>query len=83
MSGRFPLTVAVVPLGARAELRVTLDDFRGEPRADVRTWADYMVGPDECRGPTRKGVSLPLAKLRGLRQALDDLDAEARALGLL
>jgi hypothetical protein len=83
MSGRFPLTVAVVPLGARAEIRVTLDDFRGEPRADVRTWADYMVGPDECRGPTRKGVSLPLAMLPDLRKAIDHAEAQARALGLL
>jgi len=80
---KLPVTVAVVPLGARAEIRVTLDDFRGEPRADVRTWADYKIGPTECRGPTRKGVSLPLAMLPGLRRAIDSAEAEARALGLL
>lgn len=83
MSGPLPRTVAVVPLGARAELRVTLNDCRGEPRADVRTWADYKVGPTECRGPTRKGVSLPLAMLPTFRRALDHAEAEARALGLL
>lgn len=83
MSGPFPLTVAVMALGARSEIRVTLDNFRGEPRADVRTWADFKIGPSECRGPTRKGVSLPLTMLPGLRRAIDEAEAEARALGLL
>ena len=82
MSGPFPRTVVVVPLGACAELRVTFNDCRGEPRADVRTWADYRDAPTEYLGPPRKGVFLPLAMLPTFRRALDQAEAEARALGL-
>ena len=65
MSG-LPVVVRTFPLGSRAELRVILDTFNGQPRVDMRTWCDYSVGPSHVRGPTKKGVSLYLAHVPAL-----------------
>lgn len=78
-----PMAVASLPLGDKAEVRVTLDAFNGRPRLDIRTWADYQAGPVLTRGPTKKGVSLPIADLPALALAMREAEAKARDLGLL
>ena len=78
-----PVVIRTFPLGERAEVRLTLDTFNGRPRVDLRTWCDYPAGPVNVRGPTKKGVSLPLAHLSDLVSALGDALDQARALGLL
>lgn len=78
-----PVVIRTFPLGARAELRVILDTFNGQPRVDLRTWCDYSVGPSNVRGPTKKGVSLPIAEVPALVSALGDALDQARALGIL
>jgi len=78
-----PLAVASLPLGDKAEVRITLDSFRDKARVDIRTWADYQAGPVLTRGPTKKGVSLPIADLPSLALALGAAEAKARELGLI
>lgn len=78
-----PLAVASLPLGDRAEVRVTLDTFNGKARVDIRTWADYHAGPVLTRRPTKKGVSLPIADLPALALALGVAVETARELDLI
>ena len=79
----FPVVVRVLPVGTAAELRLTVERFSGSLRFDLRTWADYRLGASEVRGPTKKGVSLPVEALPDLVAAVVEAEAEARALGLL
>lgn len=83
MTSALPVVICILPLGATAEVRVSLDTFNGRPRLDLRTWCDYAVGPVATRGPTKKGVSLPIADLPALAAALRDAEAQALGLGLL
>lgn len=78
-----PVVVRTFPLGSRAELRVILDTFNGQPRVDMRTWCEYSVGPSHVRGPTKKGVSLYLAHVPALVAALSEALDHARALGFV
>jgi hypothetical protein len=78
-----PVVIRTFPLGARAELRVILDTFNGQPRVDLRTWCDYSVGPANVRGPTKKGVSFPIAQVPALVSALSDALEHAGARGML
>jgi hypothetical protein len=80
---QLPAVIHTFPLGARAELRVTLDTFNGQPRLDLRTWCDYPSAGGETRGPTKKGVSVPLSQVPDLIAALGQgLDC-AGSFGLL
>lgn len=79
----FPLVVRVLPLGSAAELRLTFERFNGSLRFDLRTFEDDRLGASKVRGPTRKGVSLPVEALPDLVAAVVEAEADARALGLL
>ena len=78
-----PAVIWTLPLGSAAELRLSLDTYNGKARADLRTWANYQAGPVLTRGPTKKGVSIPLGSLREADAALADADRMARDLGLI
>lgn len=82
MSG-LPVTVRTLPLGDAAEVRLTLETVNNLARVDLRTWADDKLGAVVVRGPTRKGVSLPVEALPDLVSAVVEAEAKARALGLL
>lgn len=82
MSG-LPVTVRTLPLGDAAEVRLTLETVNNLARVDLRTWADDKLGAVVVRGPTRKGVSLPVEALPDLVAAVVEAEAKARALGLL
>lgn len=82
MSG-LPVTVRSLPLGDKAEVWLVLETVNNQARVDLRTWADYRLGASEVRGPTQKGVSLPVEALPDLVAAVVEAEATARALGLL
>lgn len=75
-----PLLIETLPLGPRAEVRISLDSFNGRPRLDVRTWC-ILDDPGELR-PTKRGVSLALAAVPTVRAALDRAITTAVELGL-
>lgn len=75
--------VAIIEKNSLEEVRVTLDEFGGHQLIDVRIYADFRTGAVETRGPTKKGVSLNVAKLAELITALQTAHAEAVARGLL
>lgn len=83
MTGTFPHIVATFPLNAKTEVRVCLDTFNGRPRLDLRTWCDFTTGAVDARGPTKKGVSLPIEDLPALALALGRAEALAYRLGFL
>ncbi len=83
MTGGLPLLIGTLALGSKAEVRVSLDSFQGRPRVDLRTWCDFSAGPVSMRGPTKKGVSLPVADLPALLATIRDAVEQAHALGLL
>lgn len=80
---RLPLALASFALGDRAEVRVTLDTYHGKARVDIRTWADYKLGPVLTRGPTKKGVAISVADLPALVETLAKAETTARELGLI
>jgi hypothetical protein len=83
MTGALPVLIGTLALGSKAEVRVSLETFQGRPRVDLRTWCDFSAGPVSTRGPTKKGVSLPVADLPALLATIRDAEARARELGLL
>jgi len=75
--------IAIVAKNAREDVRVTLDEFKGTQLVDVRTFADFAAGPVETRGPTKKGISLSVARLPDLIDALEAARSEAQRRGIL
>jgi hypothetical protein len=65
------------------EIRVSLDEFRGVALLDVRIFADFTGADHDNKRPTKKGISLKIAKLPELLQALREAEAEAIRRGLL
>lgn len=83
MTDAFPYLVATLPLNAKTEVRVYLETFNGRPRLDLRTWCDFTSGPVGPRGPTKRGVILPISDLPALSLAIGEDEALAYRLGLL
>lgn len=75
--------VAIIEKNSLEEVRVTLDQYSGHHLIDVRVYADFRSGNVETRGPTKKGVSLNIAKLPDLIAARVTAKAEAERRGLL
>ena len=73
--------IASVPKNSREEVRIALSEYRGTPLIDVRTFSDYS-GEGELK-PTAKGVSLRIARLPELIEALEKARAEAERRGLI
>lgn len=69
------MTPRVVSKNGREEVRVSVEEYLGHRYLDVR---QYHVTAD---GPlaTRKGVTVPLAKLDDFAAAVADVAREARA----
>lgn len=78
-----PEPIAIVEKNSREDVRVSLDEFHGVQLIDVRTFADFKAGAVESRGPTKKGVSLNIARLPALIAGLEAARDEARRRGLL
>lgn len=75
--------IAIIEKNTQEDVRVTLDEYSGHQLIDVRTFVDFKSGNTEGRGPTKKGVSLNVAKLPDLIAALETARGEAERRGLL
>lgn len=82
MSG-LPILVRTFGQGSKLEIRLAIDSFNNEPWVDVRTWEDFVAGPVSGRGPTKRGVSFPIADLPDLVAAIGEAESMALDLGLL
>lgn len=61
-------TIATIPKGRRAELRVSVNEWRGLRTVDLRLW--FMPKDGGAWGPSRKGVSIDAAKIDALIDGL-------------
>ena len=75
--------IATIEKNSREDVRIALDEFHGAQLIDVRTFADFTSGGPDDRKPTKKGVSLNVAKLPALIAALERARDEAERRGLL
>ena len=62
------MTIAAIPKGRRAELRVSLNEWQGRKTIDLRLW--FMPKSGGTWGPSKKGVSIQAAKLDALIEGL-------------
>ncbi len=69
-----------VPRPGGEDLRLGLSKYQGRPLANLRLWSNAGGGK---RCPRRQGVTLPLSALPRIRGALDELEAHAKAEGLI
>lgn len=76
-----PIVVAVIPKGASAEARVTLDSYRDALVIDLRIYEAFSAA--NVLMPTKRGLTLALAKLPELAAALVEAERVAIELGLL
>jgi hypothetical protein len=70
--------VAKIRKTGSAELWVVLSDFTGEARLDVREY--FQPANNDSFRPTKKGISVPLAEIPELRNAIAAL-SEVRSIG--
>jgi hypothetical protein len=77
------IDIATIEKNRSEELRVALKEFKGRNYADVRTYVEPYADEGQGRVPTKKGITVPLAKLPELIAALQKAEEEARAAGLL
>ena len=75
-----PIVIASIAKGD-GEVRVTLDEFKGNLTIDVRLFEPFSMA--RAPMPTRKGVTLGLSKLPELARALAVAEARAREMGLI
>ena len=74
--------IATIEKNRSEELRVALKEFKGRRYLDIRTFIEPYADEGQGRVPTKKGVTLGLAKLPELIAALQQAEEEARAAGL-
>jgi hypothetical protein len=77
---QLPHVVARVAVGD-AQVRVVLDEYKGALIVDVRLFEPFTA--TRTLMPTKKAITLALAKLPELARALADAEATAREMGLL
>jgi len=74
-------TVAVFQKNKFQEVRVGIREFKGNDLVDIRTWT--MTQGSEEMVPTAKGVSINISLLPELRKALDVVEKELKANGMV
>jgi hypothetical protein len=75
------ITVAVIEKDARAQVRVTINTWRGTTKVNIRQFDPGAVAGTWW--PSGKGAALDIEKLPQLVEAIRKAEAEARRLGLL
>ena len=75
-------TIATIEKNRSEELRVALKEFKDRHYLDIRTYIEPYADDGQGKVPTKKGVTVPLAKLPELITALQKAEEEARAAGL-
>ena len=74
--------VATIIKNSTEELRIALSEYRGHHLINCRIWANYD-SPLEEKRPTKKGVTLAVAKLPELIEALQEAERQAQVAGLM
>jgi len=74
-------TISVFQKNKFQEVRVGIREFKGNDLVDIRTWT--MTQGSEEMVPTAKGVSINVNLLADLKKALEDVEKELRANGML
>ena len=74
-------TVAVFQKNKFQEVRIGIREFKGNDLVDIRTWT--MTQGSEEMVPTAKGVSINISLLPELRKALDVVEKELKANGMV
>lgn len=75
-----PHVVSIIQKNARESVRVALDSYRGHNLVDLRIFVPLTAHTDVL-SPTPKGVSLNVALIPQLRDALAVAEIQARKLG--
>ena len=75
--------IATIEKNKLEELRIALKEFKGYRLIDVRTYVEPYTDEGQGRVPTKKGVTLGLAKLPEFIAALHEAERQVRAAGLL
>ncbi len=76
-----PIIIANLPKNTTEQVRVALDEYRGETIFDVRVCADFTAA--HVFMPTKKGVAIRVEQLPEFAQAVADALLTARELGLI
>lgn len=71
-----PRTLLVLPKSEREEIRVSVTEYKGETRIDIRTWYESRGG--ECK-PGRAGLSIAPEQLPAIIKALAVATAKTQA----
>lgn len=71
---------ATIPKNSREHIRVGLSDYKGHRLAFLRVWADKADGTSV---PTPKGLTVAIALLPAVIDALQATSDEARRTGVL
>jgi len=74
-------TVATFQKNKFQEVRIGIREFKGNDLVDIRTWT--MTQGSEEMVPTAKGVSINIILLPELRKALDVVEKELKANGMV
>ena len=75
------IEIGTLEKSATQDLRVKLSTYQGRRYLDVRTYVTLDATGE--RVPTKKGVTVTVAKIPELRALIEKAEAEARAAGLL
>jgi hypothetical protein len=75
-----PILVAEWPRNVHEVIRITLSNYRGRIRIDVRVW--FRANGDKAR-PSRRGISLRLKEISDIRTGLRKAREIAVDLGLI
>ena len=77
------ITIATIEKNRSEAVRIALKEFKGRHYLDIRTYIEPYADEGQGRVPTRKGVTVPLAKLPALIEGLQAAERRARDKGLL
>lgn len=72
--------IATIEKNKSEVIRVSLSEFNGHDLANLRVW--FQADDGDMR-PGKAGLAFRLEKLPAVIQALNDLEVEARRLGLI
>jgi len=75
-----PLIITEWDKSKRDGVRVTLDEYRGQPTIDIRVF--YETG-EGVRRPSPKGITLGVRHLSSLAEATAQAEVKARELDLI
>ena len=75
--------IATIEKNRSEELRIALKEYEGHHYVDLRTYTEPYSDHGQGRVPTKKEVTLGVAKLPALIAAIREAEERARAAGLL